>query len=121
MSRALADNAARISSREDGMAVGRKSKAGAGNESNDGKGGLHAQPDGSVRWTKGMRESLARFNDRACGHCGGLLCAERSLGDSLEFYRRHHAQLPGSPAPRGCACSRCMAPRDELFFDPSPA
>jgi hypothetical protein len=102
------------------MAVGRKSKAGAGNESNDGKGGLHAQPDGSVRWTKGMRESLARFNDRACGHCGGLLCAERSLGDSLEFYRRHRASFYPPRAARLRMLEMHGAAAAELFFEPSP-
>ncbi|MEZ2294556.1 DUF4132 domain-containing protein [Variovorax sp. RCC_210] len=111
------------------MAVGRKSKAGTGTEGtestegragNEGKSGLHAQPDGSVRWTKGMRESLARFNDRACGHCGGLLSTERSLADSLDFYRRHRASFYPPRAARLRMLEMHGAAAAELFFEPSP-
>lgn len=96
------------------MAVGGKSKEDKGAQ------GLQAEPDGSVRWTKGMRESLARFNDRACGHCGGLLCAERSLADSLDFYRRHRASFYPPRAARLRMLEMHGAAAAELFFEPSP-
>lgn len=98
------------------MAVGRKSKAQTG----EAKDGLSAQPDGSVRWTKGMREALARFNDRACGHCGGLLSTERSLSDSLDFYRRHRAGFYPPRAARLRMLEMHGAAAAELFFEPSP-
>ena len=28
--------------------------------------GQEARPDGTVRWSKSMREALAQFNDRPC-------------------------------------------------------
>jgi hypothetical protein len=93
------------------MAVGRKSKA---------EEGLAAQPDGTVRWSKGMREALARFNDRACGHCGGLLSAERNLADSLDFYRRHRASFYPPRAARLRMLEMHGAAAAELFFEPSP-
>lgn len=96
------------------MAVGRKSKAGTE------KDGLQAEPDNSVRWTKGMRESLARFNDRACGHCGGLLSSERGLADSLDFYRRHRASFYPPRAARLRMLEMHGAAAAELFFEPSP-
>lgn len=118
------------------MAVGGKSKAGkevqdkevpddqdTQGKAGKGKGGknpLAAQPDGSVRWTKGMRESLARFNDRACGHCGGLLTTERSLADSLDFYRRHRASFYPPRAARLRMLEMHGAAAAELFFEPSP-
>jgi hypothetical protein len=113
-SHALADNAARINSREDGMAVGRKSKA------KEGQDGLAAEPDGAVRWSKNMREALARFNDRPCGQCGGLLAAERSLSDSLDFFRRHRASLYPPRAARLRMLELHGAGAAELFFEPSP-
>ena len=96
------------------MAVGGKSKEDKAAQ------GLQAQPDGSVRWTKGMRESLARFNDRACGHCGGLLSTERSLDDSLDFYRRHRASFYPPRAARLRMLEMHGAAAAELFFEPSP-
>ncbi|RQO53572.1 DUF4132 domain-containing protein [Variovorax sp. KBW07] len=54
--------------------------------------GLGAQPDGTVRWSKAMREELAEFKDHPCRTCGGALLAPagRSLADSLDFFRRHY-------------------------------
>lgn len=92
------------------MAVGRKSK----------DEGLLAQPDGSVRWSKGMREALAQFNDRACGQCGGLLSTERSLADSLDFFRRHRAGFYPQRAARLRMLALHGAAAAELFFEPSP-
>ncbi len=102
------------------MAVGGKSKGEKDSGGTHAKDGLAAQPSGSVRWTKGMRESLARFNDRACGHCGGLLCTERSLADSLDFYRRHRASFYPPRAARLRMLEMHGAAAAELFFEPSP-
>ncbi|MGJ7527146.1 DUF4132 domain-containing protein [Variovorax sp. GB1P17] len=62
----------------------------AGARKSKGDDGLQAQPDGTVRWSKAMREALAQFKDPPCRNCGGTLSAERSLADSLDFFRRHH-------------------------------
>ncbi|EJL73248.1 hypothetical protein PMI12_03537 [Variovorax sp. CF313] len=82
--------------------------------------GLDAQPDGTVRWSKGMREALAQFNDRPCGHCGGLLCDERRLCDSLDFFRRHRSRFYPPRAARLRMLDMHGAAAAELFFEPSP-
>lgn len=95
------------------MAGSRKSK---GKEEE----GLDARPDGTVRWSKGMREALAQFNDRPCGHCGGLLSDERSLADSLDFFRRHRSSFYPPRAARLRMLEMHGAAAAELFFEPSP-
>ncbi|QNK70287.1 DUF4132 domain-containing protein [Variovorax sp. PAMC26660] len=62
----------------------------AGSRKSKGDDGLQAQPDSTVRWSKAMREALAQFKDHPCRNCGGTLSGERSLADSLDFFRRHH-------------------------------
>lgn len=82
--------------------------------------GLDAQPDGTVRWSKGMREALAQFNDRPCGQCGGSLLDERSLADSLDFFRRHRSSFYPPRAARLRMLDMHGAAAAELFFEPSP-
>jgi len=106
----LADNAARIYSREDGMAGSGKSKS----------TGLAAAPDGTVKWSKGMREALAQFNDRPCGQCGGLLSDARGLADSLDFFRRHRSSFYPQRAARLRMLEMHGTAAAELFFEPSP-
>ena len=82
--------------------------------------GQEARPDGTVRWSKSMREALAQFNDRPCGHCGGLLSDERSLADSLDFFRRHRSSFYPPRAARLRMLEMHGAGAAELFFEPSP-
>ena len=82
--------------------------------------GWQARPDGTVRWSKSMREALAQFNDRPCGHCGGLLSDERSLADSLDFFRRHRSSFYPPRAARLRMLEMHGAGAAELFFEPSP-
>ncbi|MET3178119.1 UNVERIFIED_ORG: hypothetical protein ABIC43_001273 [Variovorax guangxiensis] len=98
------------------MAGSRKSKE----EEEKKEGGLDARPDGKVRWSKAMREALARFNDRPCGQCGGSLSDERSLADSLDFFRRHRSSFYPPRAARLRMLEMHGAAAAELLFEPSP-
>lgn len=102
------------------MAGSRKSKGEAQKSEEKKEGGLDARPDGKVRWTKNMREALARFNDRPCGQCGGSLSDERSLADSLDFFRRHRSSFYPPRAARLRMLEMHGAAAAELLFEPSP-
>jgi hypothetical protein len=94
------------------MAGSRKSKE------ND---GLGAQPDGTVRWSKAMRERLAEFKDQPCRHCGGTLSTERSLADSLDFFRRHHlTSWQQRPARLRMLEMHGLDAMELFFIDPAP-
>lgn len=92
----------------------------AGSRKSKGDDGLEAQPDGTVRWTKAMREALAQFEDRPCSNCGGTLATDRSLADSLDFFRRH--RLPTwQQRPARLRMLELHGPNAlELFLDPAP-
>jgi hypothetical protein len=100
------------------MAGSRKSKG--EEEKKEKEGGLDARPDGKVRWSKSMRDALAQFNDRPCGHCGGSLSDERSLADSLDFFLRHRSSFYPPRAARLRVLEMHGAAAAELFFEPSP-
>ncbi|MBB4222474.1 DUF4132 domain-containing protein [Variovorax guangxiensis] len=102
------------------MAGNRKSKGETEKNEEKKEGGLDARPDGKVRWSKNMREALAKFNDRPCGRCGGSLSEERSLAESLDFFRRHRSSFYPPRAARLRMLEMHGAAAAELLFEPSP-
>lgn len=61
--------------------------------------GLAAQPDGTVHWSKAMRDALATFDSTPCSQCGGTLSGERGLAADLAcFTHRTFATWQQRPA-----------------------